>query len=87
MVKYMIKSLKDGRLKGKKKYFPSRGLLKPKVVYDQQQIAIILKQLPENCKIHTGSWPSKYCEKITRVIYDLQSNPKALALLNSMVVK
>jgi hypothetical protein len=87
MVKYMIKNLKDGRLKGKKKYFTSRGLLKPKVVYDEQQIAIILKQLPETCKIHTASWPSKYCEKITRVIYDLESNPKALALLNSMVVK
>jgi len=87
MVKYMTKNLKDGRLKGKKKYFVSRGLLKPKIVYDEQQIAFILKQLPETCKIHSASWPSKYCEKITRVIYDLQSNPQALALLNSMMVK
>lgn len=87
MVKYMTKNLKDGRLKGKKKYFISRGLLKPQIVRDEQQVAFIVKQLPETCKVSTGSWPSKYNGKITRVVYDLQSNSQALALLNSMMVK
>ena len=44
--KYMAKHFEDDRLDGKKRYFSSRGLLKPRVIRDQQKANIIIEAIP-----------------------------------------
>lgn len=87
MVKYMTKNMADGRLAGKKKYFTSRGLLKPKEIYDEKTVLEIVKQLPETCKLPTNSWSTEHNGIFTRTTYDLRNSPGALALLDSLGLK
>lgn len=87
MVKYMTKNLKDGRLKGRKKYFASKGLKRWTVLYEKDLVSLIVEMLPEQCKIGTSSWDNPHCKKITRTTYNVQSNPEALAWLYALVLK
>jgi hypothetical protein len=87
MVKYMSKNMADGRLAGKKKYFTSRGLLKPKEIYDEKTVLEIVKQLPEACKLPPKSWQTEHNGTFTRTTFDLRNNPGALALLDSSGLK
>ena len=84
MVKYMTKNMKEGRLTGKKKYFISKNLLKPKEIKDEKTVLSLVEQLPKKSIISSGSWINKHCGKITRVTYDLQDNPKILSLINNI---
>tara|TARA_B100002051_G_scaffold276628_1_gene326242 strand:+ start:14119 stop:14970 length:852 start_codon:yes stop_codon:yes gene_type:complete len=47
MTKYMVKGFDDPRLDGKKRYFPSRNLIKPTVIRDELTAKAVLFQLPE----------------------------------------
>jgi len=47
VVKYMSKDITDERLRGKKTYFQSRGLLKPLVIREDARIARILEDVPD----------------------------------------
>jgi hypothetical protein len=87
LVKYMSKNVKDERLKGKKKYFVSRGLKHWRVIFQQELVDVIVQQLPEGCIIGQGSWPNKHCKKITRVTYDMKNNPQAIDWVNTMMIK
>jgi hypothetical protein len=87
MVKYMTKSLADGRLAGKKKYFTSKKLLKPKQILDERTVLSLIEQLPKESIISSGSWLNKHCGKMTRITYNLEKKPKALALVNNTMVK
>lgn len=87
MTKYMTKSMRDGRLAGKKKYFTSKNLLKPKEIKDEKTVLYLVGQLPKSSIVSSGSWLNKHCGKYTRITYDLVNNPNSLALLNSVVVK
>lgn len=87
LVKYMIKSMRDGRLKGHKKYFASRGLYRPQVIYDSNTVDFIVGQLPQKAKISTASWENKYCKKITRTTYNLMEYPEAIDWVRHLVLK
>lgn len=86
MVKYMTKSMQEGRLKGKKKYFTSRSLLKPVVIYESEQVEFILTQLPSESKVGTASWDNKYCKKITRTTYNIQNHPGAIDWIRTLIL-
>lgn len=45
--KYMVKHFEDDRLDGKKRYFPSRGLIRPFIVNDEKICAHILEKIPK----------------------------------------
>jgi hypothetical protein len=45
--KYMAKDFDDDRLDGKKRYFSSRGLIKPTVIKDEEKVSKIVNQIPE----------------------------------------
>ena len=86
IVKYMSKSLRDGRLKGKKKYFTSRNLLKPKQILDEDIVLNLASLLPENSIISSGSWQNKHCGKYSRTTYNLKNNPEILSLINKQTI-
>lgn len=44
--KYMGKNFEDERLDGKKRYFSSRGLIKPTVIKEEEKVIKILNQIP-----------------------------------------
>lgn len=46
--KYMAKEFEDERLDGKKRYFSSRGLVKPTQIRDQDDAQSILSQIPKD---------------------------------------
>ena len=87
MVKYMAKNLTDGRLKGHKKYFSSKGLKKSQVLYDEDLINLVIDLIPTKCNTGSSSWNNPHCEKITRTTYDVKDDPKALAWLYALVLK
>lgn len=86
MVKYMTKNLKDGRLKGRKKYFASKGLKRWTVLYEKDLVSLVVEILPEETKMNTVSFDNKHCGKITRTTYDTKNDPKALAWLFDLVL-
>ena len=45
--KYMGKNFEDDRLDGKKRYFSSRGLIKPITIKDEENVSKIISQIPE----------------------------------------
>ena len=64
MAKYMVKGFEDPRLDGKKRYFPSKGLLRPTVVRDELTAKAILSQLPED-KLHSKrEFESEYVGRV-----------------------
>ncbi|MBP6859094.1 MAG: hypothetical protein KBC69_00510 [Candidatus Magasanikbacteria bacterium] len=83
MVKYMTKSMRDGRLVGKKKYFTSKNLLKPKEIKDEKTVLYLAEQIPKNSKVFSGSWLNTHCGKITRTTYNLQNNLEVLTLIKN----
>ena len=87
MVKYMSKNLTDGRLKGRKKYFSSKGLKKSQTLYDPDLIDLVVDLMPSKCNTGSFSWDNSYCGKITRTTFDVKDEPKALAWLYALVLK
>jgi hypothetical protein len=81
----MTKNLKDGRLKGRKKYFASKGLKRWTVLYEKDLVSLVVELLPEETKMNTVSFDNKHCGKITRTTYDVKNDPKALAWLFDLV--
>ncbi len=87
LVKYMVKSMQDGRLKGRKKYFASHGLQRPRTLYDKDLVELIVEMIPKDCGLNTASWPNKFCKQITRTTFDVAKHPEALAWLYALVLK
>ncbi len=86
LTKYMVKSMHDGRLKGRKKYFTSKSLFKPHVYRDPAVVGLIITSLPKNAAISTFSWENEYRGTITRTIYNLNESPEALDKFRGLVV-
>lgn len=86
MVKYMTKNLKDGRLKGRKKYFASKGLKRWRVIYEKDLVELMVEMIPESCKVNTVSFDNKHCKKITRTTYNVKDDSKALAWYYDLVL-
>ncbi len=87
MVKYMSKNLKDGRLKGRKKYFASKGPKRWDIIYDETLVDLIINMLPNDAKVNTSSWDSPHCKQITRTTYNIHKDPQALAWLYNLVLQ
>jgi len=71
ITKYMSKNFEDARLDGKKRYFPSLGLYKPKVFLEQQQVNEIYKNLPKKYIIKERDYWSRYDQWVKVVEYVL----------------
>lgn len=87
MAKYMSKNVKDPRLKGQKKYFASRGLLRWKIIYQKNIVDDVLNKIPKNCRLSQGSWKNKYCVSITRTVYDIKDQRDAIDYLGKLVLE
>ena len=70
--KYMVKDFDDERLRGRKCYFNSRGLKKPKEIYlDYDDLEGIKKSLPGQAMTYKGEFENEYIGKIEYEQYNL----------------
>lgn len=76
MVKYMSKDIDDLRLEGEKRYFRSRNLKKPKVLYAQKQIEYVLDNIAP-ISVFTQDYETEHFGKIkyTYFVVDSYINP------------
>ncbi len=58
--KYMSEDFGDERLDGKKKYFSSRGLIKPTVIKEEEKVSQIVSQIPSKYLKHNKEFDRKY---------------------------
>jgi hypothetical protein len=58
--KYMVKHFEDDRLDGKKRYFSSRGLLKPIVVKNEEKALAIVRRIPAKYIVKEKEFESTY---------------------------
>lgn len=64
MSKYMVKGFDDPRLDGKKRYFPSRDLIKPTVIRDELVAKAVIFQLPEDKLVKKREFESEYVGEV-----------------------
>ena len=69
--KYMSKHFEDDRLDGQKRYFPSRGLLKPIDIRDEKKAFEIIKSLPKRLIKKTRDFSDEYHGTVTYNQYKL----------------
>jgi len=72
--KYMSKDMADPRLCGKKAYFTSRNLEKPKTFYYWRDIQLIKYLLDDKSKLYEREFENKYCGKSKLTVYDVSKN-------------
>lgn len=70
--KYMTKDNDDDRLQGKKCYFNSKGLFKPKEIEDKEMVERILDTLPSEKIKYTAIFNNDYLGKIEYIQYNLK---------------
>lgn len=58
--KYMVKHFEDDRLDGQKRYFSSRGLLKPIEILDQYKADVISSLIPTSCLAKQKEFVSRH---------------------------
>lgn len=71
VTKYMSKNFDDNRLDGHKRYFSSRGLLRPRKINNQLVARQIMAELPENKIVEASEFTSKYNGKVEYKRYKL----------------
>lgn len=76
--KYMSKHFTDDRLDGQKRYFSSRGLLKPIEIRDEEEAYKIIKSLPQKSIRKTKDFTSAYNGKVTYTQYKLKKQETLL---------
>jgi len=71
--KYLDKAVHDARLRGKKAFFTSRGLLRPKLLRDEERIDSFLRK---NIIVleHSVEYDSKHYQKVSYKQYNARSN-------------
>lgn len=70
LTKYMTKGKFDERLNGKKKYFCSRGLIKPIIINVEQEALNMISKIPEKYIKKSSEYESKHHGKIKVVEFD-----------------
>lgn len=70
---YMTKGFGDERLIGEKSHFSSRGLLKPQVINDPQEIAEIINAVPAAAYSYTKLYENEYIGQVRYTQYNLRS--------------
>lgn len=71
--KYMSKNFEDARLDGHKRYFSSRGLLKPKVYAGNFAYNLVRNVIPKDTPKKENIFTTEKLGKVTQVIYVLKS--------------
>lgn len=79
VTKYMSKDNVDERLRGRKSYFTSRGLVKPVEVCDQKEIDQLVAGLSEY-EVFTKTYESEYQGLITYTQYNLNRPKQAIEI-------
>lgn len=69
MTKYLTKDLFDGRLFGKKKFFCSRELNRPEVLYDEEALSRICSEV-DLLMLYQNEFPAPYFGTIKYVLYE-----------------
>lgn len=69
--KYLTKDYDDERLQGKKCYFNSRGLFKPKEITEKNRIDTVAAALPEKALNYSCSFDNDHLGKISYKQYNL----------------
>jgi hypothetical protein len=59
ITKYMSKHFEDNRLDGKKRYFSSRGLLKPIEIRDQRKANAVIAAIPRKFVVHEREYTTE----------------------------
>lgn len=70
--KYFSKSAEDPRLKGHKIYLPSKGLLRPRILKNDDAIEFIKENVKAKKMVFTNCYESEYLGKITFKEYNLK---------------
>lgn len=83
VTKYMHKNFQDERLDGHKRYFSSRGLIKPKIYAGVTAFETIKKSIPENTPKVEDTFVTKKKGKVIRAVYTLKDKKGLLDILNS----
>ena len=71
VTKYISKSFFDSRFKGHKKYHPSNGLIRPKIIYNQEENEKTLADLSAFVPSYQKNYVSKYNGNVQYSLYDL----------------
>jgi len=71
LVKYMSKNC-DERLNGRKYYFRTCNLDKPKEIIDKQKVDKLLNQLPANKRVYKNKYHNEYTGNLTYEQYNLE---------------
>lgn len=76
LTKYMLKGFDDPRLDGKKRYFGSKNLRRPKVIRLQHLVEAIIAAIPEGRKVYERVFESEYQGKTTYLKYQLETGER-----------
>jgi hypothetical protein len=71
MTKYLVKGFSDKRLDGKKRYFTSRGLIKPMLFNREEQAKAIAASLPPRYIVRQSKYETLYQGAVEYVEYRL----------------
>lgn len=88
--KYMSKKFEDPRLDGHKRYFSSRGLIKPKTYAGAVAYTVIKNAIPKSTPQKKSEFISEKLGKVSTTIYTLENkggiseflNPEEIAKIN-----
>lgn len=69
--KYLTKANSDDRLKGRKCYFSSRGLFKPKIEIEKSRVKLLVDSLPSSSKTYKSTYHNDYTGKIEYAQYNI----------------
>jgi hypothetical protein len=71
LTKYMTKGFGDSRFKNHNRYTPSKGLHRPKVLYNQLQARHIKSKLPQSSLLYRKEYATEYHPKVKYDVYNL----------------
>lgn len=74
MAKYMYKSMRDKRMRGQKRYFSSRNVLRPVVIYDIGTIARFMSEV-DSSPIYQSTFQIKGGGECRYQIFDISGTP------------
>jgi len=87
VTKYMSKDFDDSRLCGQKSYFTSRGLKKPFITYDEDDIKTLIKIMPNESETFKSNFDSKFAGKSKFIQFNLEKYPELKNVIKELLEK
>jgi hypothetical protein len=84
LTKYFKKEISDERLICRRRYYPSRGLKKSIVTFNQENNKFIMQFVPNEAKVFEKDYKSDYCGDYKYSIYDLSKFPEKSDMLEAI---